>query len=150
MSIKTSAKSPDLDKQIAYLKAYPEILEKHFKAVMRKNVKELKSKIVSDIPIKTGTAMKTFGSRVTGKGIDLTGQVGWYDRDDPWYPNVLEYGAKAHEMNTFVPGLGKYIKIHPGLSARGFMAAGYSAMEGQIHADMARAAEAVVNELAVK
>ena len=150
MSITTSAKSPDLEAQIQYLKAYPEVVEKHFKAVMKLDTKELKSRIVSNIPVKTGRAAKTFGSRVTGKGIDLTGQVGWYDKDDPWYPNVLEYGAKVHAMNTYVPGLGKYIKVHPGLSARGFMAAGYSQMEGKIHADMARAAEAVVNEMAVK
>ena len=150
MSIKVDMTSPDVDKQLELLKFYPEILKKHFRPRLYRAVGGLSKQIEPNIPRKTGRAAQTFGSRVRGTGINLMGQVGWYDRGDPWYPNVIEHGAKAHEMNTFTPGLGKYIKTHPGFSAIGFMAAGYSAYKGTIDQLMYEASEAVVNEMAVK
>jgi hypothetical protein len=145
---------------------------------MVKDVMGLSSKIKPRIPVRTGASAKTFGSRVIGTGVDITGQVGWYDDGDPWYPNIVENGARRHSVIGGTKsrtrsararfekrdakgtlGTGQHIFMYGhwvtkaavnGFSARGFMAAGYSAMEGQIHADMARAAEAVVNELAVK
>jgi hypothetical protein len=148
--IRVDMTSPDLDRQIELLKVYPEIVEKHFVPTLKRDVKALEARIRPTIPRLSGRAQKTFGSKVTGKGINLTGRVGWSDRSDPWYPNVLEYGAKAHAMNTFVPRLSKRIKTHPGFSARGFMQAGYKSMEPLINADLAQANEGVVQELAIK
>lgn len=148
--IKVDMTAPDLDRQIELLKFYPEVVEKHFVPVLKRDVKMLEARIRPTIPRLSGRAQKSFGSKVTGKGINLTGRVGWYDRNDPWYPNVLEHGAKAHEMNTYVPRLSKRIKTHPGFSARQFMQSGYKSMEPVINADLAQANEGVVNELALK
>lgn len=148
--IKVDMTAPDLDRQIELLKVYPEVVEKHFVPVLKRDVKMLEARIRPTIPRLSGRAQKSFGSKVTGKGINLTGRVGWYDRNDPWYPNVLEYGAKAHEMNTYVPRLSKRIKTHPGFSARQFMRSGYKSMEPVINADLVQANEGVVNELALK
>jgi len=150
MSIKTQMTSRDLDRQIELLKYYPEVLKKHFRPVLKRNVQALEARIRPTIPRATGLAESTFDSKVLGTGVNMTGLVGWRDAEDPWYPNVVEHGAKPHEMNTFVPGLSKYIGTHPGFSKRGFMAAGFSAMKPVIEADMARANEAVVQELALK
>jgi hypothetical protein len=140
--------APDLDKQIEVLKHFPDLAEKHFRPAVTRDVAALRAIIEPSIPTRTGLAAKTFGSKVSGKGFALKGQVGWYDSSDPWYPNVLEYGAKAHEMDVYAPGLGRYVGTHPGLSARGFMAAGYSAMQPLIEADLARANEQIISDLA--
>jgi hypothetical protein len=149
MAFKIDMSSPDVDKQLALLKYYPEIVKKHFRPRMFQAVRGLESRIAGSIPSKTGRARNTFGSKVSGSGINMTGRVGWYDKDDPIYPNMLEYGVGSHKIGQYVPGLGVYIDVHPGFSAIGFMAAGFSAMEGQISASMAQASEAVVNEMVV-
>ena len=148
--IRVDMTSTDLDKQIELLKFYPEIVQKHFQPLLKQDVKALAARIKPTIPVLSGKAQKSFGSKVTGKGINLTGRVGWYDRNDPWYPNVLEYGAKPFEQKTFVPRLSKYIGKHPGVPAFGFMKQGYESMKPQIEADMARANEGVVQDLALK
>lgn len=150
MSIKVDMTSTDLDRQIELLKYFPEVFKKHFRPAIKRNVQALEARIRPTIPRDTGFAESTFDSRVSGSGVNVTGRVGWRDAADPWYPNVLEYGAAAHKMNSYVPGIDKYIGTHPGLSARGFMAAGFSAMQPVIDADMAAANEAVVKELALK
>jgi hypothetical protein len=155
--IRIDMTSPDLDKQIELLKFYPEILEKHFRPAVLSSVKGLEARIKPTIPKRTGKAARSFGSKVTGKGINLTGRVGWYDRRDPWYPNVLEHGAKPHEIKSQKTGGflffgGKYARVvqHPGLSKRGFMAAGFSAMKPAIESLLAKANEGVVKDLALK
>lgn len=150
MAIKVNMTAPDVEKQIALLKYYPEVLKKHFRPRMFQAVRGLESRIEGTIPSKTGRARDTFGSKVSGTGVNMAGRVGWYDKDDPPYPNMLEYGVGSHKIGSYVPGLGVYVDVHPGFSAFGFMAAGFSAMEGQISASMAQASEAVVNEMAVK
>jgi len=150
MSIKVDMTSTDLDRQIELLKYYPEVLKKHFRPALKRAVQALEDRIRPTIPQDTGYAEMTFGSKVSGSGVSMTGRVGWYDASDPWHPNIIEYGAKPHAMNVYVPTLSKYIDTHPGISARGFMAAGYSAMKPIIEADMAMANEAVVKELALK
>ncbi len=178
--IKVDMTSPDLDRQIELLKFYPEIMEKHFKPALYRSVKGMESRIRPTIPIKTGKAQATFGSKVTGKGINLTGRVGWYDKSDPIYPNIVEYGAKPHPLNKGVSirrskkktaifnayvgdanrirGEGTHVKIgdrwvtmefHPGFSAVGFMAAGFSAYQPVIEALLLQANEGVVKELAL-
>lgn len=151
MAIKMDMTSPDLDRQIALLKHFPQIMEKHFRHVLVKDVKLLADRIRPNIPVRTGKALKKFKSRVTGKGVKLQGQVGWWGANSPWYINVLEFGAKPHKIG-YVPGLGVSFskRPHPGVSKRGFMAAGFSAIRPIIYADMAKASENVVKDLEVK
>lgn len=146
--IKVDMTAPDVDKQIAVLQHFPDLAEKYYRPAVTRDVLALRGMISPNIPVLSGLAAKTFGSKVTGKGFGIRGQVGWYDRSDPWYPNVLEYGAGAHEMNVYAPGLGSFVKTHPGFSARGFMAAGYSAMQPIIEADLAQANERIISDLA--
>lgn len=151
MSIKIDMTSADLDRQLLLLREFPEIMEKHFRNVLKADVKLLKDRILPTIPTRSGKARKTLKRRVTGKGINLMGQVGWFGKGSAWYINVVEHGAKPHKIG-FVPGLGvSFIKRpHPGFSARGFMAAGFSAMRPIIEADMAQASENALRELEVK
>lgn len=150
MAIKVDMTNTDVDRQLELLKFYPEVINKHFRSSMYRSVKGLENTIVGTIPMRTGDAISSFGSKVTGSGINLTGRVGWYDKGDPFYPNILEYGAGAHTVNAYVPELGRYVGEHPGFSAFGFMAAGYSSMKPQIDEFMRQASENVVNEMAVK
>lgn len=156
MAIRVDMSSNDLDRQIQLLKFYPEIVEKHFKSALKSAVKMTEAQIRPNIPVLTGTARDSFKSRVTGKGIDLQGQVGWWGKSKAWYINIVEYGAKPHKIvakdGGFL-GFGSTVVRsvnHPGFSKRGFMAAGFSAVQPIINADMAKASEGVVNEMAVK
>jgi hypothetical protein len=157
MSIKIGVLHSDLDKQIDLLKFYPEVMEKHFRALMAKDVAILYSKIKPTIPRRTGTAQRKFKKSLSGKGINMTGRVGWWGANQPWGINVVEYGAKAHVIkprnrNGYLRLLnGQFVKSinHPGLSARGFMAAGFSAVKPMIDADMKAASEAVLKEMQV-
>jgi len=149
--------SNDLDKQIALLKFFPEVVEKHFRKLLVTDVSKLWSVIRGQIPKRTGKAMSKFRKSVTVKGINLSGKVGWWGSNQPWYINVVEYGARAHEIKA-KPGKwlrlqgGRYVKSvrHPGMSKRGFMAAGFAALKPMIDADMLAAGNAVLKELEVK
>src|SRR5688572_4927416 len=112
MAIKMDMTSVDLDRQIALLKHYPQIMEKHFRHVLVKDVKLLADRIRPNIPVRSGKAMKTFKSRVTGKGLKMQGQVGWWGKSAPWSINVLEHGAKPHTIG-YVPRLGVSFSKHP-------------------------------------
>ena len=143
--------SNDVDKQIELLKHFPDIAVRHFRPALQTATTTLRAAILPNVPRKTGRAQDTFGSRVTGRSITgMKGQVGWYDKSDPFYPNVLEYGVeKPYEQNTFAPGLGKFVKIHPAMPARKFMEKGLQQSENVIEAQLAQANEAVVRDLAV-
>lgn len=154
--IRVDMTSPDLDKQIELLKFYPEVLAKHFTPALKRSVKALESRIRPTIPVLSGRAQETFRSKVTGKGINLTGAVGWFGKSAPWYIKFVEQGTKAHKITPKRPGGvlsfdGRYAKVvqHPGISARGFMAAGFSATQGTINADLAQANEGVLKDLAL-
>lgn len=174
--IKVSLTSSDVNRQIEALKALPKIATKHYRPALSKITKQLKDVILPMIPKgTTGRARKDFGSKVVGATItSLKGQVGWYDKNDVWYPNILEYGAKPHLMagstrskkkqrafeskmasggafagtHVFIKGGWKTIRMHPGFSGIGFMAAGYSALKPIIDHELQLANEAVVKELA--
>ena len=180
MSIQAKITSTDLNRQIEVLKYYPEVLKKYFRSGMKRSVQALESFIRPTIPRATGFAESTFGSKVTGSGISLTGRVGWFDQGDPFYINIVESGAEEHEIvpragnrptySAFKAGKGassvlrflgdggtsgdeftfSRVVHHPGFSKRGFMAAGFSAMKPVIEAEMANAAEDVMKELALK
>lgn len=156
--IKVDMTSVDVDKQMEVLKHFPELAEKHYRPAIKRDVALLAGMIEGNIPIKSGASLSSFGSKVTGRAFSLKGKVGWYDPNDPWYINVVEHGAKAHDI-TVKPqkasvlawaggfSMGHTI-AHPGLSARGFMAAGYSALQPIIENDLAMANERIIADLA--
>ena len=111
----------DVDWQIRLIKEFPDIADRHFKPAMQEAVGRLATEIEPNIPRATGETASKFKQRVSGKGMRLTGRVGWWHATDPWTVNVVEFGAKAHDINSYVPGLGVYIGRHPGFPGRGFM-----------------------------
>lgn len=176
MAYKISLTSSDVDRQINILKYFPEIASARYRPALKRSSDELAAVIRPTIPILTGKAQSTFGSRVSGTKIEsLQAQVGWYDKGDPWYINIVEYGARAHKLEKGSSsrskraqaalagpdrkiGRGVHVKIgdrwvtmevHPGFSKRGFMAAGYSAAQPLVNYELAQANEAVVRDLAV-
>lgn len=156
--IKVDITAPDVDRMMEVLKHFPELAEKHYRPALTLDVAGLKAQIEPQIPVRSGRAAKTFGSKVTGKGFNIKGRVGWYDKSDPWYIRLVESGVKGHAIEVAPvkkqvlawPGgfsKGHTIK-HPGLSARGFMAAGFSAMQPVIENDLAQANERILADLA--
>lgn len=159
MSIKIRLTASDVDRQIAVLREFPDIAEKYYRPAVKRDIALLAGAIKPNIPTRTGAAAKAFGSKVTGRAFSIKGQVGWYDGDDPWYINVVEHGAQKHNIavkpvdaSVLTWGGGAFSKghtiRHPGLSARGFMAAGYSSIQPTVEADLAQANEKIVAELA--
>jgi hypothetical protein len=179
MSLKYEILSPDLDRQIALLKIYPEIAEAAFRPALDEAVDIAAAAIVSGIPIRTGRAIEKFGTKVTGKGLNLTGEVGWWGARAPWYINIVEYGAMAHPLEADVsirgskrkqrlfelarPGIEKFeggqhvkigdhwvtMKLHPGFPGRHFMQTGFEEAQPAIDIIMAAANEACARELAL-
>lgn len=157
--IRIDLTSTDVDKQMDVLRHFPDIADRHYRPALKRDVAALASMIEPNIPTRTGKAAETFGSRVTGRAFSLKGRVGWFDKDDPWYINVVEHGAEKHEIQVEPAkktalkwGDGNFSKghtiNHPGFSARGFMAAGFSAMQGMIEQDLFLANERIIAELA--
>ena len=149
MSYKVDFSAADVQWQIMMLKEFPKIANAHFYPAMHRAVRELKSEIVPNVPVRTGAAVSAFKTQVSGSGLNIQARAGWWGKDQPWYVNILEYGSKAHEQG-YVPNLGVTIRVHPGMPALRFMEEGYREAEDGINAEMAMAAEGVVNELARK
>lgn len=157
MSIKVDVTSADLARQIELLKYYPEVVEKHFKSELYRAAALVKKEIQPDIPRMTGKAQKTFRSRVTGKGIYMQAQIGWWGSGSAWYINIVEHGASPHSIGY--KGIGNHILVRgqwktkkevKGFAGRKFMAQGYERSIPRVTALMAGASERVVNEMAVK
>lgn len=176
MSIQATINSPDLIAQIAVLKHFPQITARHYIPALKRSTAAVEAVVRPMIPRRTGKAAETFGSKVTGRAIqNLSGRVGWFDKDDPWYINVVEHGARQHPMaggsvrskskfnrfqsalergesfggvHVFIGGGWRTMSIHPGFAMRGFLAAGYAATQPIIEREMGAAGDAVVNELA--
>jgi len=177
MSFGVSMQSPDLERQIEMLKLYPEIAEAHFRPAVEASVALLAGRIRTQVPVLTGRAQQTMVSKVTGKGVNITGKVGWIGKNAPWYINVVEYGARAHALQkgsdnrskmgrgkvtrraergqlaavpVLISGVGwRTITNHPGFQGRGFMKAGFEASKPEIDNLLAGANEAIARELAV-
>lgn len=147
MSYKISFDAADVQWQILMLQEFPDIANKHFYPAMHRATREIKSAIEPNIPVKSGLAKSEFRKAVSGKGLNITGRVGWPYGVKGWYINVHEHGAKPHEIG-YVPSLNVTIKMHPGVPALKFMERGQNEAQSKVDPEMARAAEAVVNELA--
>ena len=164
----------DLNWQIAVLKRYKNISDQHYRPVMLVDAARTHSIVESNIPRgATGRAAKTFGSTVTGRGYGMQAEIGWWG-DDPWYVNVLEYGSRSHSIvggsknrtrgqrerflgklergslkggHVFIGGSWKTVTHVKGMSARRFMASGFSTMAPQIESDLRNATEAILGEM---
>ena len=163
MSIKVDITSTDVDRQLEVLKHFPDIADRRYRPMLKKDTSMLAARIAPNIPRRTGAAAEAFGSRVSGRAFSLKGRVGWFDKGDPWYINVVEHGAAEHTINVepvnrsalafrlpsgeMAFSMGHDIK-HPGFGARGFMAAGYEAIGPTVENDIALANEQILADLA--
>jgi hypothetical protein len=174
MSIQATINSPDLNAQIEILKLFPQITAKHYRPALNMSVAAVASVVRPLIPRgPSGLLEDTFGTKVSGRLITtLKGQIGWFDKGDAWYANILEEGAVPHEIKprgnriskrrsaagkgatsvlAWMDGGGwNYAKSvnHPGTSRVGMLAAGYAASKPIVEAEMGAAGEKVVTELA--
>lgn len=146
--IKISVASEDLDKQLALLRYYPEIVEKHFRPAIKDAAGKLKSGIQSQTPVDRGVARSSIKSSVKGKGVFLSATVGYGSK--AWYMNVVEYGASPHQIDSYVPDLGVYVHEHPGFQGRFVVKGAVEQIEPQLMPAFYLANERVMNELAVK
>lgn len=165
----------DLEWQIDILRHYKEISDKHYRPVMLVDTARTHSMASSNIPRgDTGEAAETFGSKVRGTGYNLKGVIGWFDNDDPWYPNVLEYGSRSHAIITgsksrtrgqrerfesqkesgslgrgriLVKGQWKMVAHVEGMAPRKFMAAAFDSMAPAVENDLVIATEAILGEV---
>lgn len=160
MSIKVSIQSTDVKAQMEVLEHFPEIADKHYRPALKKDLALLESSVRGNIPTRSGVALSTFGSKLSGRGFRLRGRVGWLDASDPWYINVVEHGAQPHNIQvqpqnrqalTWGGNFSKGHGIqHPGFSARGFMAAGFASVQTTVETDLAMANEKILAELRIK
>lgn len=154
MSYKIDFHAAQLDWQVEMLRHFPEIANKHFYPAMHRAGKAVRTAIGSHISFqdKTGTARSELNYKVTGKGLNIKAQVGWFGNVKGWYVNILEYGAGEHVVG-YVPFLGVQFgkkNPHPGVPAGRFVERGFESVKTDVDAEMATAMNAVVNDLAVK
>jgi len=149
--LKVDITAVNLDYQVELLKLYPQIAETNFRMAMNEAVMTLSAKILPRVPTLTGAAAAAFQEQVTGKGINMTGRVGWWTtalHSNLFYLPIVENGAKPHAEDSFVPYMGVYMGQHPGFSGKKFMEPGYDALPG-LEVGFAMASERTVNALAV-
>lgn len=154
--IKVDMSTGDLDKQLYLLKYYPEFFKKHVRPVLYSLTGQGMKLVLAGVPRRTGKAAGAIRRKVSGAGIAMEGHYGWYGNNMPWYINVVEHGAVAHEIKLRKPGgwlhFGStFTKVvnHPGFAKVGFMAAAYASLQPVMDAELLRANEAVLQELVV-
>jgi hypothetical protein len=168
--------SSDVQKQLETLKLFPEIVERYYRATMNYAVKVLESSIEPLIPILSGRAVKAFGSKVTGVGMKMQGEVGFTGKgkNSPYWIRIVNAGARAHQEPGYLnkrmgsQRLSKSDKesspvmriqgadgsivfthsiSHPGFAGRHFMEAGLGAAEPKIEGLFDDANAMVIKEL---
>lgn len=148
----------DLNWQILMLQEFPEIANKRFYPAMHRATTFIQGSVYPQIPIRTGLARSEFRKAVSGKGLNITGRVGWKFGSRAWYVIPLEYGAKAHMIEPRTSGgfLRLYGNVfvksvnHPGIPALKFMERGQANAKSQVDPEMERAMNETVNDLAKK
>lgn len=127
MSEKEIVLSQDVQDQLAKLSQLGEKLQQHMRPAMVQATSLLSGAIEPEIPTLTGWARATFGTKITGQELTLTGYVGWSGgKGSAWYMNVVEYGAKPHFMLSkghaghIEVGLNEWKTVHehPGFPGR--------------------------------
>jgi hypothetical protein len=149
MSYKVEVTSAALDWQVQAIKWFPEISNKIFYPAMWRAARAVEAEIKPNVPRATGRAQDAFKSQVSGNGLNIQAQIGWFGKNMPYYINVLEYGARPHDQG-YIPFLGLRINHHPGLPALKFMEQGFQASQGIVNEEMQKAGDELVLALAVK
>ncbi len=93
--------SEDLKNQIKKLDGFQEAAEKNLRPAMQRATSMLFSAIQPTIPTLTGLSRSSLEARITGKGLNLSGSVGWNrssGKRQPWWINIVEYGAREHDL----------------------------------------------------
>lgn len=98
MSVRAQVISGDVQKQVSLLGEFDAVTEKRFREAMQQSTTLLSNAIEPNIPTLTGTALATFGVQIEGSGTALTGYVGWRHRPTAWWMNIVEYGARRHDL----------------------------------------------------
>jgi hypothetical protein len=188
MSYKTEITSVDLDWQVEAIRWFPEIANKVFYPAMWHVVRAVAAEIKPNIPRSNGEgthisgahAADMFKTAVTGSGLNIQGRVGWWGKDQPFWMNILEYGARTHSI---LPGTGirtrqkrkstdavstdfgianssgVHINVNgmwvtkrsvAGFAPRRFMKEGFDAAQEIVNDEMQKAGDEFVNQLAVK
>jgi hypothetical protein len=146
MSYRIEIENPNLMNAISQMEGFDGVWNAEHKAAMRQIVSAARALILPDVPVRTGKAKAAFRTSVAGSvgfgnsgdaafGEEnvsgygqkfVVGRVGWFGENQPWYINVVEYGAAAHEIvgNPLLIFNGTFTHEveHPGFAARGFMA----------------------------
>lgn len=150
MALKVEFAAADVAWQIEVLKQFPEIANKNFYPAMQRSVRAVRSEVGSRMTFndRTGATRNRVMSKVSGRGLNITGRYGWWGPGAPIQANILNYGAVAHHIG-FVPTLGVQVE-HPGLPALHFVEDGYAAAAPDVISEMNAAAAKTVNDLAVK
>jgi hypothetical protein len=169
--------SSDVQKQLETLKLFPEIVERYYRATMNYAVVVLASTVRPLIPILSGRALQAFGSKVTGVGMRIQGEVGFTGKgkQSPYWIRIVNAGARAHQepgylnKKTGAQRLSKTDKerspvmriqgadgsivfthsiSHPGFGGRHFMETGQASAEPKIVSLFDAANGMVIKELA--
>ena len=153
-------------RQIELLQQYPEISDKHFYPAMEKAAELVKSGIRPLLPEHTGKLVRALGSKVVHSGTASLGtraEIGFgkrYKQPSARYAAALNAGSVAHEVAgrrtddgyLHFSSQGRFTTIgsiqHPGFAGLHFAEGGLEAATPGINAEMDKAADAVIKELA--
>lgn len=165
----------EFDITLRNLEKFDEAANKHFRPALNKASKMLLDAARPKVPVLTGRAQAALSKSVTGKGMTLTGYVGWKrDRATgiPWYVNVVEYGAKPHPLEkgetvrtkkgaaraakvgapstpVYIAKVGwRTMTMHPGFSPRRMLTSTYEEKADDVTAIMGAASDQVLAEVA--
>ena len=178
MSDKEVVLSEDLQAQIQKLEGMDDLLQKYMKPAMQTSVSLLAGAVEPNIPTLTGYARETFGTHILqSTGINITGYVGWKGKPTAWWMNIVENGAREHDLtkgetgrsragaarfavmknNGFQPtgrhvlvnGQWKTIGIHPGFPGRFLLSNALDSNEEAVESIFSAAADNVLQEAVV-
>jgi len=172
--------SDDLKNQITKLDGFQEAAEKNLRPAMERAVSLLFSAIEPNVPTLTGLSRSSLETRITGSGLNLSGTVGWNrasGRRVPWWINIVESGARAHNLapkttirsrvgaaafaeqrrlgiaptgrHVLVNGQWKTIGIHPGFAGRFMVSNAYDRNQEDISSIFSGAMDQTLQELSV-
>jgi hypothetical protein len=179
MSDTETVLSDDLQQQIQKLANMEDVLERHFQPAMQAAEQLLSAAIEPNIPTLTGYAREKFGTHTEGSGLNLTGYIGWSGRPTAWWMNVVESGARPHDLTkgktvrsragmarfktqqesgseepgvhvrNMATGAWTTMHTHPGFSGRFLLSGAYEENESAVEDIFSAAADAALEEVAV-
>ena len=143
MSYKIDFAAADVQWQILALQEFSEIANRNFYPAMNRSVRITHASVASKMKFDdlSGQTRATFGKRASGKGLMISGRVGWFGKGAVHTANLLEYGVSPHKIGS---------GMHPGYPAMKFMEDGYTAVESTVESEMEMAMINTVNDLVKK